>query len=86
MANKLSQSFSIKVETGRAPSRQQISTSKGKIQSFRKWAFANFLFLLVSFPSDTGHAPSLQKYKHTVVYTKMQFFDCLHATNPFCEP
>jgi hypothetical protein len=42
-------------------SRQQKSTGKGeKIQSFSKWAFVQFLFLLVSFPSDTGHAPSLR--------------------------
>ena len=34
----------------------------------------SFLFLLVSFPSDTGHAPSLQKYKRTAFVQKCNFW------------
>ena len=51
-----------KVETRRAACRKQISTNMRNIQLKINLGFAQFAFFLVSFPSDTGHAPSLRKY------------------------
>ena len=36
---------------------------------------SNFLFFLVSFPSDTGHAPSLQN----TTFVQKHIFGCLHV-------
>jgi hypothetical protein len=72
------------VETRRAACRQQRSTIMGKYIFSGNGALNNFCFFLVSFPSDTGHAPSLHFWRARLY--KNTFLGCLQAAKPFCKP
>ena len=66
-------------------SKAKINRQWGKYNLSGIWPLHNSWFLLVSLPSDTGHAPSLQKYKRTAVIQKYNFLEATRR-KPFCEP
>ena len=80
------------VETRRAKKCRDAACRVSPAKINRQWgkykfsgnAFANFLFFLVSFPSDTGHAPSLHFWRARLY--KNTFLGCLQAAKPFCKP